>query len=239
LVNSNGVNRRCGQILNLAAIEAALRDLQAHFPEINKMLKSRRDALEDSLIENMLAGYQLVDSLVAQRLDLFAMGNLRLLLEINAVVLWGCEEQERVQTARHLAATEERFYEQEGGGIRDIVEWYALHGTGSSWSRAAGVYVRMLSEPELFIEGNHRSGALVMSYILARDGRPPFVLTAENARAYLDPSTLITQTRKHGVVALFRLPKITRYFAEFLKKQADQRYLLAPPAGHVVSRSLR
>jgi hypothetical protein len=34
-----------------------------------------------------------------------------------------------------------------------------------------------------------------MSYILAREGRPPFVLTAENARAYLDPSTLITETR--------------------------------------------
>ena len=231
------MNRR--QILNLAAIEATLRDLQAHFPEINKLLKSRRDALEDSLIENMLAGYQLVDSLVAQRLDLFAMGNLRLLLEINAVVLWGCEEQERVQTARHLAATEERFYEQEGGGIRDIVEWYALHGTGSSWSRAAGVYVRMLSEPQLFIEGNHRTGALVMSYILAREGFPPFVITTENARAFLDPSTLVTETRKRSFVALFRLPKITRYFAEFLKEQADQRYLLASPAGDVASRSLR
>jgi hypothetical protein len=50
-----------------------------------------------------------------------------------------------------------------------------------AWKRAAGVYVRTLSEPELFIEGNHRSGALVMSYILAREGYPPFVLTAENA----------------------------------------------------------
>jgi len=180
-----------------------------------------------------------VDRLVAEQLDLFAMGHLKLFLEMNAVVLCGRDKRERVQAASHLAATEQRFYEQEGGGIRDIVEWYTRHRTESPWKRAAGVYVRMLSEPELFIEGNHRSGALVMSYILARDGRPPFVLTAENARAYLDPSTLITQTRKHGVVALFRLPKITRYFAEFLKKQADQRYLLAPPAGHVVSRSLR
>jgi hypothetical protein len=94
----------------------------------------------------------------------------------------------------------------------------------------------MLSEPELFIEGNHRTGALVMSYILARDGRPPFVLTAANAKAYLDPSTLITETRKHSFVAVFKLPKIKRYFAEFLKEQADRKYLMATPAERAAPR---
>ena len=89
------------------------------------------------------------------------------------------------------------------------------------WRRAAGVYIYILSEPQLFIEGNHRTGALVLSYILAREGRPPFVLTAENAKAYLDPSTLITETRKHSLRA-FRIPKIKRYFAKFLKEQSDQ-----------------
>ena len=216
-------------MLNLEAIEATLRDLQAQFPEINKLLKSRRDAIDESLIANMLAGYELVDSLVAQHLDLFAMGNLKLFLEMNALVLCGRDGQSRTQAASHLAATEQRFYEQEGGGIRDIVEWYTLHRKESAWSRAAGVYVRMLSEPELFIEGNHRTGALVMSYILARENRPPFVLTAANAKAYLDPSTLVTQTRKHSLVAVFRLPKIKRYFAKFLKEHADRKYLIAAP----------
>jgi len=179
----------------------------------------------------MLDGYGLVDSLMAQRLDLFAMGNLKVFLEMNAVVLCGGDEQTNPQAAAHLAATEQRFYEQEGGGIRDIVEWYTLHRKESPWKRAAGVYVRMLSEPELFIEGNHRTGALVMSYILAREGRPPFVLTAANAKAYLDPSTLITETRKHSLAAVFRLPKIKRYFAKFLKEQADLRYLKTTLAG--------
>jgi hypothetical protein len=219
------------RVLDLEAIEATLRDLQAHFPEINKLLRSRRDVIDDSLIANMMAGYDLVDSLVAQQLDLFAMGHLRLFLEMNAVVLCGRDERKRALAASHLAATEQRFYEQEGGGIRDIVEWYTLHRTRSPWKRAAGVYVRMLSEPELFIEGNHRTGALVMSYILARDGRPPFVLTAANAREYLDPSTLITETRKRSLVAVFRLPKIKRYFAKFLKEHAERKYLIATPAG--------
>jgi hypothetical protein len=215
-----------GQVLNLVAIEAALRNLQRHFPRINESLTSRRDSLDAGIVSNMMAGYHLVDDLLAQHADLFAMGNLKLLLELNAVVLCGLSEGARAQAAAHLAATEQRFYEQEGGGIRDVVEWYTVHRADSPWRRAAGVYISILSEPELFIEGNHRTGALVMSYILAREGRPPFVLTAENAKAYLDPSTLITKTRKHSLVALFRVPKLKRYFADFLKEQADRKFLI-------------
>jgi hypothetical protein len=39
------------------------------------------------------------------------------------------------------------------------MEWYALHDSESVWKRASGVYIRVLSEPQLFLEGNHRSGA--------------------------------------------------------------------------------
>ena len=191
------------------------------------MLRARRESLDPDIVANMMAGYQFVDSLLAQRVDLLAMGNLKLFLEINALVLFGSDVAVRAGAAFQLAATEQRFYEQEGGGIRDVVEWYDLHRANSVWRRAAGVYISILSEPQLFIEGNHRTGALVMSYILAREGRPPFVLTAENAKAYLDPSTLITETRKHSLVALFRIPKIKRYFAQFLKEQADRKYLIA------------
>jgi prophage maintenance system killer protein len=191
------------------------------------LLRARRESLDPDIVANMMAGYQFVDSLLAQRVDLLAMGNLKLFLEINALVLFGSDVAARAGAAFQLAATEQRFYEQEGGGIRDVVEWYDLHRANSVWRRAAGVYISILSEPQLFIEGNHRTGALVMAYILAREGRPPFVLTAENAKAYLDPSTLITETRKHSLVALFRIPKIKRYFAQFLKEQADRKYLIA------------
>jgi hypothetical protein len=220
-----------GQVLNLGAIEAALLHLQANFPEINNLLMSRRETMHPTIVANMMAGYRFVDRLLAQRIDLFAMGNLKLMLEMNALVLCGSDAAERARAASHLTATERRFYEQEGGGIREVVEWYEIHRADSPWRRAAGVYICILSEPELFIEGNHRTGALVMSYLLAREGRPPFVLTVENAKGYLDPSTLITKTRKHSLVALIRVPKIKRQFAEFLKEQADRKYLLAPSAG--------
>ena len=94
------------------------------------------------------------------------------------------------------------------------------------WRRAAGVYVRILSEPQLYIEGNHRCGALIMSYLLAREGKPPFVLTVDNAKAYFDPSTLINATRKTSFALLFKLPHLAQSFAQFLKEQADYRYLL-------------
>jgi prophage maintenance system killer protein len=219
--------------LNLGAIEASLQHLQAHFPEINNSLNSRRETMHPSIVANMMAGYRFVDSLLAQRLDLFAMGNLKLLLEMNALVLCGPNAAERARALSHLTATEQRFYEQEGGGIREVVEWYDIHRADTPWRRAAGVYICILSEPELFIEGNHRTGALVMSYLLAREGRPPFVLTVENAKAYLDPSTLITKTRKHSLVALVRVPKIKRQFAKFLKEQADRKYLIAGSARRV------
>jgi hypothetical protein len=219
-----------GRTLDLGAIETSLRDLQAQLPRINRLLACHRESIDDSVVANMMAGYAFVDSLIAQRADLFAMGNLKLFLEINALVLCGRDDRQRAQAKAHLAATERRFYEQEGGGIRDVVEWYMLHRRESPWKRAAGVYVRILSEPELFIEGNHRSGALVMTYILAREGHPPFVLTAENAKAYLDPSTLITKTRKKSIAMLYRMPRIKRYFANFLNEQADPKYLLPTSA---------
>jgi hypothetical protein len=88
--------------------------------------------------------------------------------------------------------------------------------------------VRILSKPQLFIEGNHRTGALIMSYVLLRNGRPPFVLNVDNALAYFDPSALIRNTSKLGAIALFRLPGIKKRFAQFLEEYADDVYLLAP-----------
>lgn len=213
-------------LLDLKAIECALRAVQHNFAEINRFLKARRDSLDDQVIANMMAGYAYVDALSVAGIDLFAMGSSRHFLELNALVLCGTDPHERARDEEHLKATERRFYEDEGGTIRDLAAWYALHRSESAWSRAAGVYVRLLSEPQMFIEGNHRTGALIISCILIRDGRPPFVLNTDNARGYFDPSTLITKTRKTPISLLFRMPKMKREFAAFLRENADDRYLV-------------
>ena len=216
-----------GRCLNLPAIAAALRAVQCRFPEINRHLQSPRDRLDDVVIDNILTGYAYVDSAITAGVDFLAIGNVRHLLELNARVLCGIDPKNRQENRTHLRLTEEHFYDDAQGGIRDIVEWYQLHRDESPWRRAAGVYVRGLSQPQLFIEGNHRTGALIMSYLLAREGRPPFVLTIDNAKAYFDPSTVITRTKKTSLVMLYRLPAIKKTFAAFLKQQASPVFLLS------------
>jgi hypothetical protein len=49
-------------VINLPAIEHALRHLQRAFPQINKELSDRRDPLDDEVLGNMLEGYATVFS---------------------------------------------------------------------------------------------------------------------------------------------------------------------------------
>jgi Fic/DOC family len=201
--------------------------VQADFARINQELSPPREPVSDDAVRNMVAGYELVDALVSGGIDLFAMGNLKYLLELNTTVLCGTDPVRREEYARHRQTTEQRFYEEQHGGIRDLVEWYAGRSGDSPWMRAAGTYIRLLSRPQLFVEGNHRTGALAMSYILVRDNEAPFVLTTENAATYFDPSAVIQDTEKQGLAMLFRSPGLTRRLAAFLLEHADRTYLLA------------
>jgi hypothetical protein len=221
LIQSHATSR-----VNLPAVEASLRSAQRSFESVNDLLGARRDPLDDRVIENMLAGYAYVDTLVADGVDLFALGNSKHFLELNTLVLCGTSPARRAAYAGHIDATERRFYEEQQGGVRDLVEWQALHKDESCWKQAAGAYVRILSAPQLFIEGNHRTGALVMSYLLVRGNQPPFVLTVENARAYFDPSTVLRDAEKNGPAMLFRVPGIRKRLAALLRECADRRHLL-------------
>lgn len=214
--------------LNLDRIEATIRAVQADFDRINGLMADRRDPMGETVVANLMAGYRFVEALVAQGVDLFAMGNHKHLLEINTLVLCGTDPAARREAVDHLAENERRFYEQEEGGIRDIVDWYAMHRAESVWQRAAGVYIRILSEPQLFIEGNHRTGALIMSYLMLREGRPPFVLSIDNARAYFDPSSLIKKIKKRSIRMRFKMPGLRKALAQLLCDGSDRRFLAGP-----------
>jgi hypothetical protein len=213
-------------ILDLNAIEAALFDLQKVFPEINKKLFDRRDPLDDEVVANLLAGYELVDRLLVDRIDIFSLGKLNYWLKLNAVVLCGKDAETDEGHQRLLRATEARFYDEPNGGVRDVMEWYSYHLDMSVWRRAAGTFNRVLSEPQLFIEGNHRTGSLIMSYLLAREGKPPFVLNRSNAKGFFDPSSVIKKTRKHGFLTQIKFQRLIKEFAEFLEAQKNPKFLL-------------
>lgn len=217
-------------LLNLAAIESSLRQVQSEFESINQRLSGQRDPMSDAVVENLLAGYTYIDILVDWGIDVFAMGKHKYLLELNNIVLCGPDQELRAGFSQHIEATKNRFYDEPEGGIEDIVEWRARHLDQSVWQLAAGLYVRTLSKPQLFVEGNHRTGALIMSHVLAWDGKPPFVLTVKNAKAYFDPSSLVKGCRKHSLRGLFEIPKLRKRFAELLKAEADPAFLLQTPA---------
>lgn len=206
--------------LDLPAIERALRKVQGRFAELSRHFTEPRDPLTDEVLRNVVDGYALIDDYVARGVDLFDLQQLNLMLEINATVLCGRDPARRLEYAQHLAATEEHFFNNVEGGIKDLYNWYCAYRSESVWKRAAGVYVRILSKPQLFIEGNNRTGSLIVSYLLMRTGLPPFVLTLDNAEGYFNPSSVIRNSAKHGVKALYELPKIKKKYAAFLEEQA-------------------
>jgi hypothetical protein len=212
--------------IDLAAVERRLREVQRAFPAINRTLRSPREPMSDEVVANMVAGYGFIDRLLAEGTDPFRLGHSELMVALNHLVLCGPGWQQDAEFRPHREATEAHVYAQREGGIGDLMNWYALHERDDPWKLAAGVYVHVLSEPQLYIEGNHRTGALLASCLLVRAGQPPFVLTVDNARGYFDPSSLIKKTKKHAVTTLFRLPKIRREVAAFLERHADERLLV-------------
>lgn len=205
--------------LDLQSIEASLREVQREFTRINQELNVSREQLDDEVVENLLAGYALINQLLEDQIDLFALGSSSYLLELNNRVLCGMSEQKRREYHKHIAANSRYFYERTNAGIVDLYEWYTLQRNAPVWHRAAGIYIRMLSEPQVFIEGNDRTGALVMSYILAKEGHPPFVLSSANAKAYFDSSAQIKKLPRNGLANLFRLPRLNVRIAGFLENQ--------------------
>ena len=213
-------------LLDLQSIEASLRGVQSEFPRINQALNFPRERMDDEVVENLMSGYALVSQLLEANIELFALGSSAYLLELNTRVLCGTSEQKRREYKKHIAAANHHFYDRTDAGIQDLAEWYALHRHESVWQRAAGLYIRILSAPQVFIEGNDRTGTLVMSYILAKEKQLPFVLSTSNAKTYFDWSALVRNIPRNSLGSLFRLPRLKARIAGFLKDQAHIAYSL-------------
>lgn len=212
--------------LDLSAIECSLCEVQRRFDRVNESLDVPRDPLGYDVLDNLMAGYEYLDSLLAAGVDAFAMGSSRHLLQLNNLVLCGTSDLAYEDCAPHLVETERRFYDdQSPGGVRALMNHVADHKQDPIWRRAAGLYIQVLSRPQLFIEGNHRTGTLIMSQLLLQAGKPPFVLTVENAKAYFDPSSLAKDCKKRSIVALLEIPKLRKRLAALLEETADARYL--------------
>jgi prophage maintenance system killer protein len=209
--------------LNLASIEQSLRQVQANFEAINAQLELQREGMTESLVNNLVSAYRYLDTLVERGDDLFVSQELKHLLELNHRVLCGVDVEMRQEFRTHIQATHDKFYKH----ISWVKTWYKQHRKDPVYKRAAGVYVAILCQPQLFIEGNHRTGALIASLELLRAGNPPFVLTIDNAVGYFNPSAVIKFSDRRKVWhSMFKMPGIKKQFGKFLETHANTDYLL-------------
>ncbi|MBF0552303.1 MAG: hypothetical protein HQK60_17435 [Deltaproteobacteria bacterium] len=198
--------------LNIDQIITSLAEVQVDFDKINNLLTMRREHLTDEIIQNLVAGYAYVDNLIARDVRIFP-NNTEHLMEMNHIVLCGSDPKVRFEYSTHLQETQKRFYTL----IQPIKQWYQKYHDSSSYRIASEIYVGVLSRPQLFIEGNHRTGSLIATYFLLTRGKPPFVLNKNNAIAYFEPSTQIKLSDKTSIRGKFRLPKYEKAFKTFLK----------------------
>ena len=210
--------------LRLGHIAEALLDVQRHFPAINAVLKCRRDDFTDAVREHMVAAYEFLDAVVADNLDLFSDEGLETLLQLNHLVLLG-RGYDANAFRQHIRLTRRQFFDNFHRYVKPIRRWYRKHETENPYKVAAEVYVGVLSHPQLYQEGNHRTGALIASGILLQNGCPPFVLTRQNAVAYFDPSSEIKFTDKRTIHGKLRLPRYQREFREFLERNVSAAYV--------------
>lgn len=172
----------------------------------------------------MIAGYRFIDQLLAQGTDLFAMGNSPQVLEVNTLVLCGPDPRKRENFIVHIERNKEYFYDNQEGGIGDLMEWNEFHAHDDIWKKAAGLYIHIMSQPQLFIEGNHRSAILMVSFLLGRSGYPPFVLTPNNAKELLDQSIQLSELKKHSLRTLVLLPRLRNQLARTFKDTLERRH---------------
>lgn len=206
---------------NIPEIDAALRGLLAASAD----WPATSEPLAPEVIEGMAAGYRQLDHLLATGIDLLSYGGTRHLLELNHIVLCGPDGSRREKFQGHLAATERWFYDRTDGGIGALYEWSRRNLGLGPVERAAGYFLRSVSSPQLFLEGNRRTAVLLASHALARGGEPPLVVTVAAFPRYAALASRCAAVQRGAVSYLIELDALTRQMHKLIADLADPRFL--------------
>ena len=217
------------KLFDTEAIESSLKGFQKVFPEINDQLAIRRETLTDTMVEQIVEAYLFLNSLLRKDVDLFTPAGLHTLLEINHVVLCGTNRKTRSVYYEHLEETRKSFLRQ----IRPIKDWVLRKRKESDpYHLATGFYSRMLSRPQLFLEGNHRSGNVILNYLLMSKNSAPYIVSSENARGYFDISGDIKFTENGNYLdTALRMPGHRTRFRSFLAANVSPEFLVGSQEG--------
>jgi|GEM_PF-1209042 len=230
------------QRLNLPAIQDSLQGVLLKWDEINSRLNTGRERPTLAMMDNIAAGYEALDRLLESGESLEPED----LFRWNTDVLYGGDFKVHLEYNDAIELARNKFYgsfdketglQIAAGTIKKVWPWYERRTwrrlwTGSPFSHAAAVYAQGLSRPQLFVEGNHRTGAIGLSWVLVQAGLGPFVLSAENAVEYLDLSTDIKFSKRENWTVTPQFRTYRSRFAKFLERESESlRQYLAHSLG--------
>lgn len=213
---------------NLENVEKSLIGVEKNWKEIEDELDreklGRRDCFDYVIRGRMMDAHRHLDDLLRKGVEPFSLNGISEILELNNLVHYGVDMELRLQFNNAIMANSQKFYTF----IDPIEKWYRNHMKGEPHPLkvAAEVYVAVLGFPQLFYEGNHRTGVLIANWISMYYGKPPFVLSAKNAVSYFKPSAEIKRfANKSTWRGRSRLPKYRASFKKFWEANIDSKYV--------------
>ena len=234
--------------LNISAIEKSLLRVKQEFQTINQSLADKRDPLSYEVVNHMVDGYRALNDYFVAGLNPFELGQSSSMLELNQIVLCGYNEQMILSLREQLrqngkTGTDEPllavdsmddrymrascgYFYSDDGCLREMMEWFDINHNKSVWFQAAGLLGQILSHPQLFVEGNHRTATLLMSYLLVSQGKPPCVLTPEAAIFYFEHASDLKKKYKGRIDTRLQLPRLAEQFADWLATNCNDAFLL-------------
>ncbi|MGB3211598.1 MAG: hypothetical protein WBB19_12910 [Desulforhopalus sp.] len=215
---------------DLKEIERSYQEVLLNWNDIDDQLDCQKIGRKDTpfdqtLMENMLSAWEYIDYFIRKKkYDLLTKEGGPHMLEINHRVHYGIDYILREEYKKALEATTEKF-SKHVGPIRKYYKKETAFRTSSN-KIAAEVYIAILGQPQLFIEGNHRSGSIIASWINLANNKPPFVLSVDNAVAFFKPAQEIKKFNKRSMWrSLTKLPKYKKNFKQFWTHHCAIRFV--------------
>ncbi len=215
--------------LNLEVVEQSLKKVEKNWQkiddELDRLKIGRKDTpFNSDLREKMMSAYEYLDSLLKDEVEPFSDKSFGMMLELNNLVHYGKNIKLRYGENEALQVSKEKFYKH----IGVLNRWYEKHKKreDNPLKIAAEIYVGIVGYPQLFVEGNHRTGSMISSWIDMYHGEPPFILSPDNAVAYFAPSSEIKHfSDKSTWRGRWKLPKYKKSFREFWEAYTEEKYI--------------
>ena len=214
-----------GERFDLQAISQSLHGLRHDMDRINHRLEHEQVSLSKQSVNQIVQAYGMLDHFLGSGLHLLSMGQSREVLALNHCVLFGQENTGNADYRKAFKASERHFYGVGSSGIGDMIEWYSRHRNQTAWRQAGGVYLNTIGPPQLFLEGNHRTGVLLANYVLARSNKPPLVLDGQLASGWFKLTEEIRERRKKLFEPKYWFRSLDAELADFIQYHANERYL--------------